>query len=194
MRYNICMISKVTGTIVHADTRYLVLDVNGVGYKIFTTSGVLEKHMNGTASFWTYLAVRENALDLYGFPTKAELDLFELLITVSGIGPKTALGILNVASAQAINQAVFMEDAGYLTKTTGISKKNAEKIVMELKGKLGAPESLDGAVGDTGSDALDALIALGYNERNAREALKKVSKDITDTTARIKGALKHLGS
>lgn len=194
VRYNIGMISKVTGTIIHADTRFVVVEVGGIGYKIYTTAGVLEKNNSGVATFWTYLAVRENSLDLYGFPIKSELDLFELLITVSGIGPKTALGILNIASAQAISQAVYMEDPAYLTKSSGIGKKNAEKIVMELKGKLGTPESIDGVENSTGSDALDALVALGYNEREARAALKKVPKEMTDAGARIKFALKNLGS
>src|ERR1700722_6152683 len=104
------MISKITGTIIHAEPRYLVVDVGGVGYKIFTIAGVRET-LSGKlkaavgpgkdeekATFWTYLAVRENALDLYGFLSKEEMDTFESLLTVSGVGPKTALGILNVAN------------------------------------------------------------------------------------------------
>jgi Holliday junction DNA helicase RuvA len=189
------MISRITGLIIYADPRFFVVDVQGVGYKIYTTAGALEKHLNDTVSFWAYLAVREDALDLYGFLTKDELDTFELLLTVSGIGPKTALGILNAANASIIRKAVMTEDPSYLTKVSGVSKKNAEKIVLELKNKLTGFEAVEGGdaalVGE--SDAMDALKALGYSERDAREALKKVPHDITDTAERIKRSLKALG-
>jgi Holliday junction DNA helicase RuvA len=187
------MISFLTGTIIYADPRFFVLDVNGVGYKLYTTAGALEKHLNDKASFWTYLAVRENALDLYGFLTKDELDTFELLMTVSGIGPKTALGILNSANAGTIRKAVITEDPSYLTKVSGVGKKNAEKIVLELKNKFIGIEDIEGAVSSDSSDTMDALKALGYSERDAREALKKVPQDMTDTGERIKWALKNLG-
>lgn len=189
------MISYLTGKIIHADTRFFIIDVNGVGYKIYTTSGVLEKQLPETVSFWTYLAVREDALDLYGFPTKDELDFFELLISVNGIGPKTALGILNVANPATIRKAVATEDPSYLTKVSGIGKKNAEKIVLELKSKLTGWEATEeGAAHSHDSDALEALKSLGYPEREARDALKKVPKEITDTSECVRQALKILGT
>jgi len=195
------MISRLTGTIIHADTRFLIIDVGGVGYKIYTTAGVLEKpvrpghpggNLKDTVTFWTYLAVREDALDLYGFPTKDELEFFELLIGISGIGPKSALGILNVTNPATIRKAVATEDPTYLHKTSGISKKNAEKIVLELKNKLVISGEETDAAHHYGSDSLEALIALGYAEREAREALKKVPKDITETSECVKHALKIL--
>lgn len=200
------MISQITGTIIHAEPRYLVVDVNGVGYKIFTTAGVLEtvsgklkasvdqKNNDGKATFWTYLAVRENALDLYGFLSKEEMDIFESLLTVSGVGPKTALGILNVANPATIRRAVLTEDPSYLTKVAGIGKKSAEKIVLELKDKFSGLEETEGAAELGESDTLDALKALGYSEREAREALKKVPAGITAAGERVKAALKNLGS
>ncbi|MBA3550750.1 Holliday junction branch migration protein RuvA [Patescibacteria group bacterium] len=190
------MISHLTGKIIHADTRFFIIDVNGVGYKIFTTAGVLEKLLPETVSFWTYLAVREDALDLYGFPTKDEMDFFELLLTVNGIGPKTALGILNVANPATIRKAVATEDPSYLTKVSGIGKKNAEKIVLELKSKLTGWEATEGEEAHTAyeSDALEALKSLGYSERDARDALKKVPKEITNTSECVRHALKMLGS
>src|SRR3954469_15498424 len=112
------MIGRLIGKIVHADPRYMIIDVAGVGYKTYTTAGVLEKHLGDEVTFWTYLAVRENALDLYGFITKEELDLFELLISISGIGPKTALGILVMASPATIKKAVSTEDPSYLSKVS----------------------------------------------------------------------------
>jgi Holliday junction DNA helicase RuvA len=188
------MISRLTGTILHADIRYFVLDVNGVGYKIHTTAGALESRKADIVTFWTYLAVRENAMDLYGFLSKDELDMFEMLITVSGIGPKTALGILNVANGATIRKAVMTEDPSYLTKVSGIGKKNAEKIVLELKNKFIGVEDIESAASLGESDAMDALKALGYSEKDARDALKKIPNDISDTAEKIKFALKKLGS
>jgi Holliday junction DNA helicase RuvA len=189
------MISYLTGIIIHADTRFFIIDVNGVGYKVYTTAGVLEKHLADKVSFWTYLAVREDALDLYGFPTKEELDFFELLITVNGIGPKSALGILNVANPATIRKAVLTEDPSYLTKVSGIGKKNAEKIVLELKSKLTGWEATgEEAAHSHDSDALEALKSLGYGEKDARDALKKVPTEVTDTSECVRQALKILGT
>jgi Holliday junction DNA helicase RuvA len=218
MRYNEAMISKLSGILAYADPRSIILDVNGVGYKLFTTIGTLENFgnldgqddlgkqdkKNGKQSsrgakigqmltFWTYLAVRENAMDLYGFVTKDELDIFEELIGVSGIGPKTALGILSVANPATIQRAVATEDPSYLTSVSGVGKKNAEKIVLELKGKLVAVIDEKGSAARAyGSDSLEALKSLGYQEREAREALKKVPAEITDTAECVKQALKIL--
>ena len=191
------MISKLTGILAYADPRSIILDVGGVGYKLFTTSGVVESQIGQPATFWTYLAVRENAMDLYGFAEKDELDIFEDLISVSGIGPKTALGILTLANPATIRKAVATEDPAYLTKVSGVGKKNAEKIVLELKGKLVAVFDEKGTAvhafeSDRLSDSLEALKTLGYPERDAREALKKIPAEISDTAECVKRALKIL--
>ena len=192
------MISMLTGHISHKSSKYIIIDVSGVGYKVFTTTdNILNigKNSKDKITLWTYLAVRENAMDLYGFSSVSELNFFELLITISGIGPKTALGILNIASIESIEKAVQNNDAVYLTKMSGIGKKVVEKIVMELKDKITIsshnPENEKIMKND--SDALEALKSLGYRENESREALKKIAKNNIDTSAKVKEALKILG-
>ena len=190
------MIAQLQGTIIHTDTRSIVLDVHGVGYKVWIGSEQLQKMAKNKAEnvrIWTYLAVRENALDLYGFANAEELETFELLITISGIGPKTASGILNVVSIATIRSAIATNDPSYLTKVSGIGRKNAEKIVRELSDKIGVLES-DMPTGNMKqeSDVIEALKSLGYAEREAREALKKVPADVVKTGERVKAAMKIL--
>ncbi len=165
-----------------------------MGYRVAVPTDVLlEAALSQPVFLWTHLAVRETALDLFGFTERESLETFELLITISGIGPKTALGILNVASPATLRQAVGSGDTSYLTRVSGIGKKNAEKIVLELKDKLVMKEG-EVMHGDAKSegDAMEALISLGYSEREAREALKKVPKAVSDAGSRVKEALKVL--
>lgn len=186
------MISQLTGKISFIALNHIVLDVNGVGYKVFVSNETLGSAKEDSAmTFWTHLAVRENAMDLYGFANKSDLDFFELLLTISGIGPKSALGILNVASAETLRSAVSSGDTSYLTKVSGIGNKNAQKIVLELQNKIGKIEG--GARGIREEvDAVEALKSLGYSAREASDALKKVAKEITGTGERVKEALKIL--
>lgn len=189
------MIATLAGTVRHKDVNALVVDVAGVGYRVAVTTDVaLEATLSQPILLWTHLAVRETSLDLFGFLEKETLDIFELLITISGIGPKTALGILNVASPATLRQAVGSGDTSYLTRVSGIGKKNAEKIVLELKDKLHMKEEDKTVDARSEGDALEALISLGYNERDARESLKKVSKDVSGASERVKAALKLLSS
>ncbi|MFZ2523493.1 MAG: Holliday junction branch migration protein RuvA [Minisyncoccia bacterium] len=185
------MIGRLKGEIVETDIKHVILDVSGVGYKIYTNAPTLQIKLGMEAEFWTYLAVRENALDLYGFQSKDELHFFELLITVSGIGPKSALGILSVSSLNSLRQAITSGDVSILTKVSGIGKKNAEKIVIELRDKLEKDEFDTSPSASMDVDALEALKALGYSEREAREALKKVVES-RDTSDKVKKALKIL--
>jgi holliday junction DNA helicase RuvA len=189
------MIGTLSGTVRHKDLHLIIVDVGGVGYKVYSTADSTLDAVPGEPIFlWTYLAVRENALDLYGFLDKETLEVFELLICIPGIGPKTALGILNVATPAMLRQAVATEDISYLTKVSGIGKKNAEKIVLELRDKL-ITTSEDMASGRAGEgDVLEALISLGYSERDARDAVKRLPKDLEGTSARIKEALKNLSN
>ena len=190
------MISSLSGTVRHKDSHSVVVDVAGVGYRALVPTDVaLEASLSAPIFLWTHLAVRETSLELFGFTEHESLEAFELLITISGIGPKTALGILNVASPATLRQAVASSDTSYLTRVSGIGKKNAEKIVLELKDKLIMKE---GEAVHTNArsegDALEALVSLGYSERDAREALKKVAKDIKGAGERVKAALKLLSS
>ena len=189
------MISTLSGTITYKDLHFLILDVGGVGYKVSVTTDVaLDAVLSEPMFLWTYLVVRETALDLYGFNDRETLEIFELLITISGIGPKTALGIMNVASPSMLRQAVAEDDTSYLTRVSGIGKKNAEKIVLELKGKLTTTSADQNINMRAEGDALEALVSLGYSERDAREALKKIPKEIENTSERVKLALKALSS
>ena len=122
------MISSLSGTIRHKDLNHLVVDVSGVGYKVsVTTDTALETSPSQPIFLWTHLAVRENSMDLYGFLEKEALETFELLITISGIGPKTALGILNVATPSMLRQAIGNSDTSYLTRVSGIGRKMQKK-------------------------------------------------------------------
>jgi Holliday junction DNA helicase RuvA len=194
------MISRLSGMVVHIDDKYIVLDVQGVGYKVFTSPDIFIKldgkqDKKSPLTLWTYLAVREGALDLYGFLSISELKFFELLITISGIGPKTAMGILNVATVHSIEMAIQSGDTTHMTKVSGIGKKMAEKIVLELKDKIqetaGNAEHQEVMKND--ADALEALKSLGYSPTEARDVLKGLPKTVTKTNDKIKEALKMLG-
>jgi len=187
------MIAHLSGVLLFRGSKYILVDVSGVGYKVhisLETAKTLPKKGEQTELF-THLYVRENALELYGFATMAELEFFEMLIAISGIGPRSALGILSVAPLDTLKRAIASGDASYLTKVSGIGKKIAEKIVVELRDKL-AGEAEVAAFPDM-SDALDALVSLGYSTREAREALHKISAEAASIDAKVKAALKILG-
>ena len=189
------MITRLSGTIVDKTPKYVVVETSGVGYKIFASPQTLsELKKEEVVEIWTYLAVRENALDLYGFLSRDELDFFELLIGISGIGPKGALGILSVVDVATLNSAISLGDTSYLTKVSGIGKKSAEKIILELKDKIGILESADQtSYMKEETEAIEALKALGYRHEEAREALKQVSSDTKGVSERVREALKILG-
>jgi len=187
------MISQITGQIIHKADKFVIVETNSIGYKVFATTELLSiAKLDEKIKIWTYLAVRENALDLYGFSNKKELDFFELLITISGVGPKTALNILNVANVDSLRKAISTNETAHLTKVSGLGKKMADKIVLELKGKLGSYEEVALGLKEE-IDALEALKSLGYSHKESREALQEIDKAITTTSGRVKAALKHLG-
>lgn len=195
--YDLAMIAHLEGKIIHKNEKFLIIDVGGVGYKVFTTlENINSANLLQNGEFWTYTAVRENAIDIYGFKDLEEMSFFELLLDVSGIGPKSALSIISVASIDTLKKAIATGDTGYLNKVSGIGRKTAEKIVLELKDKLHAhiKDSDGGTSGLRGeSDVLEALKTLGYTQTEARDALKQVGGNIEGTNARIKEALKILG-
>lgn len=197
LRYHGGMISLINGPIIECGDRHVVVNIQGIGYKVFVTDDTLHSLKIGNqTTLWTYLAVRENALDLYGFASRKEKGFFELLISVSGIGPKSALNIMSVASSDAIVSAVRAGSVSHLVKVSGLGRKTAEKIVLELKDKLGSVvDGEDTSVGmSSDADTISALKALGYDSDEARQALKKIDKNISDTSAKVKAALKILGS
>ncbi|MEK7501776.1 MAG: Holliday junction branch migration protein RuvA [Patescibacteria group bacterium] len=192
------MISLLRGNILEISARFVVIDVNGIGYKVFVTDDTSHSiKINSEMTLWTHLAVRENSQDLYGFTTRKERDFFELLITVSGVGPKSALNILSLISSDTLGNAIRTGSIAHLVKVSGIGRKTAEKIVLELKDKLSSFAGDHGermtAEMSSDADVIEALKALGYNTDEAREALKKVDKNTTDTGAKVKAALKMLG-
>jgi holliday junction DNA helicase RuvA len=191
------MLAQITGTITFSATSYVVIDVHGVGYKIFTApETILGIGIdNDQVTLYTHMAVRENSMDLYGFRSRAELEFFELLITISGIGPKSALGILSVAPVDTLKKAIASGDTSYLTKVSGIGRKNAEKIVIELRDKLSGgiliEKSSTGLREET--DVIEALQSLGYSVSEARDALKEIPETVVGANKRITEALKRLG-
>ena len=190
-----CMIGQLTGTIAAREAGSIILDVAGVGYLLRVTSPTYQllTKKEGAVTLRTHLAVRENALDLYGFLEEKELHFFELLLTVSGIGPKTALAVLSVADVETIISAVSEGNSAYLTKVAGIGRKIAEKIVLELRDKVGAIEKASVSMQED-SDVLEALRSLGYQASEAREALKQLPKEMAGASDRLKAALKMLGT
>ena len=188
------MISHLEGIVYAVRSGFAIISAGGVGYRVAGTRETLAHLKNGKeASLWTHLAVRENAHDLYGFQNEEGLRFFELLLTVSGIGPKSALAILDIASVETLRNAITAGNATYLTKVSGIGKKTAEKIVLELKDKVGVstetPQSLSGD-----EEAMEALRALGYSAQEARDVLRKVPRSIEGGSARLREALRVIGS
>ncbi len=189
------MIGSVKGKIILKNDKFLIVETGGVGYKInVSPDAFIKLKTNEEVFLWIHTHVREDILDLYGFLDRQELEFFEMLINVSGIGPKGALGILGIASIETLKRAISTGDISYLTKISGIGKKTAEKIIIELRDKMQKnTEEMGGSSLRDELDALEALKSLGYSQNEAREVLKKVSPG-GDTNTKIREALKILSS
>lgn len=186
------MIRMLKGTVADKSAGHIVLEVGGVGYLVAMRGDDLrETTLGSTLSLFTYLAVREDALNLYGFVTRDDLHMFELLIELPKIGPKSALAILSQANIELLKKSITSDDAAYLSKMSGMGKKTAEKIVLGLKDKFEGTGETTAAQREAG-DVMDALVALGYSEREARDAVLKLNPEVTDTNARVKEALRSL--
>ena len=189
------MIAKLTGFISDVNEKSITLDVAGVGYEIFlspgTLAGMLPSDMPLTV--YTYHHVREQSVELFGFMTRDAKKFFELMISVSGVGPRSALSILDIAPLQSLVGSIMQGDASYLTSVSGIGKKTAEKIVIETRDKI-SKLGIEGDVRSVSddSDTLAALQALGYTLMQAREVLREIPDDIITTNEKIKFALKKL--
>lgn len=187
------MIGKITGKIAGISLSRVILEAGGIGYVVHTTPTQLEnKHLGQEASFWTHMAVRENDISLYGFGEEEELLMFEKLLGVSGIGPKSALAILGVAGLETLENAIISGDTTILTKVAGVGKKTADKIVLELTGKVTSSREMPGSMKDD-LDVFEALQALGYRENQIKEILKELPKGPLGANEKIKQALKLLG-
>ena len=194
-RYDTDMIGYLEGILKAKRAAHCIILAGGVGYKVAALKQTLAQFTVGSeVSLWTHLAVRENALDLYGFTSEQELHIFDLLLTVSGIGPKSALAILDIASIETLRSAIAHGKAEYLTKVSGIGRKTAEKIVLELREKVGASSESASASLKGDEEALEAMRSLGYSAAEARDALRKVPPEIERGKDRLREALKVLGS
>lgn len=191
--YNINMIFSVDGTLELKSLGYAVIQAGGVGYRVFVGAETLKALpvQGQKVKLFTSLYKRETSIELYGFPTIAEMEFFEVLNTISGIGPKSALGILNVAPLDTLKRAIGSGQIEYLTKVSGIGKKTAQKVILELKDKLGA--GMEGEAFGEDEDVLGALQALGYSLKEARDAIHVLPSDVQGAEKRIKEALKRAG-
>ena len=190
------MISYLKGKIKLAGDSFVILDVGGVGYRVYTTNKTLG-NIRGSEEeieLYIYQHIREDALDLFGFSSMVELDFFEVITSVSGVGPRIGLAILEISSVDDLKQAIGTSNVEFLTRIPGIGRKKAELIILELKnkmdvlvnGKLSAETEKDG-------DAINALMRLGYNRQEARLALEGVPEDVKDVGEKVKLALKGIG-
>ena len=201
------MIGYIKGPIAEITPDRLVLENGGIGYEIFVPSSILDSgaRQGQELKVYTYLHVREDALQLFGFRSRDELQVYRLLLGISGIGPKAAIGILSAMSVDTLRFAVLSDDAAAIAKAPGIGKKTAQKLILELKDKFSLEEAFEKKLAanqqsaaeqineDAASEAVQALVALGYSGTEALQAVKKVegAADM-DTEAVLKAALKFL--
>jgi len=187
------MIAHVTGTVAEKFTNSVIIDVHGVGYEVLVAGFDYDKLIVGQeAKLYTHHHVREQAEELYGFSSLAGKRLFELLITVQGVGPKAALAILSLGDAETVRSAIASSDGAFIQQASGVGKRTADRVVVDLADKVGLPGQATTPQQTQGNDdALDALLALGYNVRQASEALGKVDGMLA-VEEKIRQALRQL--
>lgn len=191
------MIRTLTGEISDLGENWLVLNVHDIGYLIRCSTTTNNFSENEKITFFTYLAVRENALDLYGFISKTELEIFELLLGVPKVGPKSAMQILSQASPALLIEAAHKNDSAYLNKLSGIGKKTCDNIVNYLNNKIDLlPNSITvdsfSNLNQIQTDAIDALVSLGYDMTTARDVIIKISDDSSTVNSLVTQALKQI--
>ncbi|MDO5451535.1 MAG: Holliday junction branch migration protein RuvA [Candidatus Saccharibacteria bacterium] len=191
------MIAHIEGVVVEKFASAVIIDVGGVGYEVMVPVPDFESvNLGESHKFFTYHQVRENAEELYGFSSLAAKKIFELLISVQGIGPKAAIAILSLAETEEVRNAIANADAGFIAKASGVGKKSAERVIVDLSDKVGIPsrygatETKYAKSVDEADEALDALIALGFPLKEATAALSKVDPGLP-VEERIRLALKN---
>jgi Holliday junction DNA helicase RuvA len=187
------MIARLTGKVLDKEAKALLLDVGGVGYRVFVVKEVREKSAtNSPLTLFIYHHVSESEETLYGFFTQEHLDYFELLLKVPTVGPRTAMNILEVASPATLAQAVGSSDTTLLTKVSGVGKKTAQRIIVELKGKM-PTLGVQGASGALQDEVMEALVSLGYSKAQARQAVGKLPAGIKSVEAALRWVLQAQG-
>lgn len=193
------MIAHLIGTVTEKFETSIILDVNGVGYELSIPTPDAEKiNLENQVKFYTYHSIRENSEDLFGFSSLAAKKLFQMLISVNGVGPKAAMAILSLGTPEEVRNAIANTDAAFVSKAAGVGKKSAERIIVDLRDKVGAPShygatetkfTLSASIGPE-DEALDALIALGFPLKEATTALSNVDPSLS-VEERIREALKQ---
>jgi Holliday junction DNA helicase RuvA len=188
------MIAHVFGVVVEKFGSSVIVDVNGVGYEVNVAAGDFDDTMlDSKIKFYTYHHIREQSQELFGFSSLIAKKLFELLITVQGVGPKAALAILSLGDSETVRNSIAIGDAIFITKASGVGKKTAERVVIDLSDKVGHATRINNTLVQSAissnDEALEALMTLGYNINDATKALEGISLDLT-TTERITRALK----
>ncbi|HEX9116732.1 MAG TPA: Holliday junction branch migration protein RuvA [Anaerolineae bacterium] len=191
------MIATIEGRVDARTRTTLIVNIGGLGLRVFCPQPLLQATRVGeTVLLFTHLVVREDDLSLMGFANEDELTLFELLLNVSGVGPKLALGLLSAMAPDALRLAIGQEQPEVIARVPGIGKKTAQKIVLELRDKVGAPEVAEGLAALTAADeaVIDALTALGYSIVEAQRAVQGLPRDMTDVEERLRRALASFAS
>lgn len=203
------MISFIKGYIAETTENSVILETDSIGYEIFMTGPAIEEtsRMQDKIKIYTYFHVREDAMQLYGFLSRDDLEMFRLLLNVNGIGPKAAMGVLAAITADELRFAVLSDDVKTISRAPGIGKKTAQKLILELKDKLKLEDAFekklahqeenlslkDTSLRDSRQEAVEALTALGYSSANALRAVRQVSEETgDDVEAILKAALKQL--
>ena len=190
------MIAHVSGDVVEKFVNSIIIDVTGVGYEVQVSSPDFDEvSLNDHVKFHTYHHIREQSQELFGFSSLAAKKLFELLITVQGIGPKAALAILSLGKSELVRNAIANGDVSFITKASGVGKKSAERVIVDLSDKVGLPTYYESGAPmhielDTNDEALEALMALGYSLNDATKALDGIDPQLP-TAKRVTEALKR---
>lgn len=197
MCHNRFMIAHVSGVVAEKFANSVIVDVHDIGYEVQVSTGDFDRALLGEpVKFYTYHHIREQSQELFGFSSLTAKKLFEMLITVQGVGPKAALAILSLGESEIVRNAIANSDSGFITKASGVGKKTAERVVVDLSDKVGLAVNVASASGavttPAGDEALEALMALGYNLNDAMTALEAVPVDLP-TAQRVTLALKGQG-
>lgn len=188
------MIAHISGKIAEKFAGSVIVDVSGVGYEVIVPAGEFERAvLNEQIKFYTYHNITDRSQELFGFSSLAAKKLFELLITVQGVGPRAGIAIMSLGETEEVRNAIACEDAKFIQKAAGVGKKSAERVILDLKDKVGMaiskPDGVGDSVGLASDEALEALIALGFNLNDATKVLEQIPRDLP-TEERITLALK----